>query len=848
MTDLFQIPYKYCKPGDVTIGEITTQFECLFDKISFSEHPESKFVNELIATPKNYQHVLALVFAVNEINENPKILQNISIGFQIFDSYLSARMAHQNTLKLLSASEKIVPNFNCDKQTNLRAVIGALDSDISLQIATLLHSYKIPQIAHSIFAPEANVKRQLPSFYRMIPSEDLQYKGLVQLLLHFQWTWVGIITADDDKGEKFLQRLLPALYQDKICTATIRKIPLLSDILERLDSHVSIWAMTISLVDLSIKVFIVNADPQTTSCLKWLIAYAIFEGIAEASFGKVWIMLAYWDFSSQTLQKDLDTHVFHGMLSFAIHSHELLGFSKFLQNLDLNSPEDGFIGTFWKQVFSCLLDSNDHEESSNICTGQEKLENLPGTLFEMSMTSQSYTIYNAVYAIAHALHRMLSLTSVPKSIMDRGRLDLSKLQPWQLHSFLSSISFNNSAGDLVSFDENGELAAGLDIINWIIFPNLSFFRVKVGEIDSRTSLGEEFTINMEAITWHGMFNQVLPLALCNDRCHPGYHKRKKEGKPFCCYDCVPCPDGEISNQRDMDHCFRCPEDHYSSQNHEQCLLKVLNFLSFTGYLGITLVSLALAFALITVLVLVIFFKNQNTPIVKANNRDLTYFLLICLLFCFLSALLFIGQPQEVTCLLRQTTFGIIFSLAVSCILAKTITVVLAFIATEPGSRIRKWLGKRLASYIVFACFLIQAAICIKWLSTAPPFLHFDMHSLAGEIIVECNEGSVTMFYCVIGYVGFLATVSFTAAFLARKLPESFNEAKFITFSMLVFCSVWVMFVPTYLSSKGKYMVAVEVFTILTSSAGLLGCIFIPKCYIIILRPELNRKELLKTKL
>ncbi|KAM9331065.1 vomeronasal type-2 receptor 26-like [Gastrophryne carolinensis] len=333
----------------------------------------------------------------------------------------------------------------------------------------------------------------------------------------------------------------------------------------------------------------------------------------------------------------------------------------------------------------------------------------------------------------------------------------------------------------------------------------------------------------------------VPQSRCSKSCDPGQRKAPRKGIQVCCYDCVPCSEGEISNVTDSENCEKCPTEEWPDAKKVRCIPKTFDYLSYEDDLTPAICIISFLGFVICAIGLKVFTSFWDTPVVKANNRTLSILLLTSILLSFLCVFLFLGPPVDITCMLRQAAFGIFFTISVSSVLAKTITVWVAFKVTKPGSYWKKWVGIKLANYAVLICSSVQVLICVIWLSVSPPYQEYDVSSYAEKIIIQCNEGSVIGFYLVLGYMGFLAAVSFVLAFMVRTLPDSFNEAKYITFSMLVFCSVWIAMIPAYLSTRGKYMVAVEIFAILTSSAGLLGCIFFPKFYTILIKPEMNTK-------
>ncbi|KAM4810431.1 vomeronasal type-2 receptor 116-like [Rhinophrynus dorsalis] len=654
-----------------------------------------------------------------------------------------------------------------------------------------------------------------PSLFRTAEDDEIQFAAISDLLVHFGWTWVGIIASDNDNGEKESHELIKQLTRRKICIEFVLVVKEEGAMNENLFYGENIK--------------ILQASTSRVAIICGSVSVFFFIALEEGRqnlYNKTLIFTSSWIFNLDLEASPIIT--FNGSLAFTIPSRRIPGMQNFLESVHPSSrPTDFLLEDIWLQFFRCFTSNQPKNEmyeaiyksSLRNCTGEERIVDISDVVYDTNNFRTSYQVYSAVYTMAHALHNIYTSGSANS---------LSKYKQ-QLKRYMRKVHFKDPAGEEIYFNEKGMIPTKYHIINRVVFANGSFLVRQVGSFSMMEPEGQQLLINDRDIIWKESNNEI-----CRDVTGEDVEKKGSEVRSRKLYS---------------DVCRQCPDNQWPNERSNACLPKTLEFLSYeTDVIASVFSFFSILFSFLTAIVLGIFVSFRDTPIVKANNQNVSFVLLVSLIVSFLCVFLFLGRPVHTTCILRQTCFGIIFSIAVSSVLAKTIMVYIAFKATKPNNVWKKYLGVKMSNIIVTTCSFIQVVICVSWLAFSPPFQELNMTSHPGKIIIKCNEGSSVAFYCVLGYIGCLATLSFFVAFLVRALPDNFNEGKYITFSMLLFCCVWICVIPVYLSTEGKNMVAVEVFAILISTAGLLSCIFFPKCYIILWRPEQNTKQHLMGKI
>ncbi|XP_051580754.1 extracellular calcium-sensing receptor-like [Myxocyprinus asiaticus] len=779
---------------------------------------------------RSYRWLKAMIFTVEEINRDPVLLPNVTLGYLVADTCLAEGTTLSAALALVAGQEETVSGAECNGAPMVPVIIGDARSSASIVVADTLGVFDIPMVSYFASCACLSDSRRFHTFMRTVPSDAFQAKAMARLLRLLYWTWVGVVAGDDEYGKSGVQLLLKELEGTGVCVDYLEFIPKSHSqsrirwIVERIQTSTAHVVVTFAIA------------PDMEVLFK--------EVIVQNVTNRQWIATEAWSTSIQSFDSK-SIPLLAGTIGFALRRADIQGLGAFLAQLSpVRQPNEPFVKDVWEEIFGCMLEQDWQPSFKKPkCTGSEDVEKHGRIYTDVSQLRVTYNVYKAVYAIANAIQNMMDCQP-GRGPFENGKCpDVTKIKPRQLWHYLNAVNFTTPVGELIYFEDNGEPSASYDIMNWHVDKSGAVNFVQVGQFDAAKGPGQELNINLEQVVWGGGWTNLVPVSVCSASCPAGTRKAVQKGKPVCCFDCLSCATGEISNVTDSSECMKCPERFWSNIERTRCIPKVVEFLSLQDTMGIVLTVLSVTGATLTTTVLAAFFRHRDTPLVRANNSELSFLLLVSLTLCFLCALVFIGRPAPWNCMLRHTLFGVSFVICIACVLSKTVVVLVAFRATLPGSNLMQYFGPIQQRAGILFCTLVQVVICLLWLLMAPPLpTESSGGELGARVILQCTVGSVVGFVLVLGYIGLLAVVCFLLAFLARKLPDNFNEAKFITFSMLIFCAVWIAFVPAYVSSPGKYTVAVEIFAILASSYGMLLCIFTPKCYIILLRPEKNTKK------
>ncbi|KAK5922824.1 hypothetical protein CgunFtcFv8_020056 [Champsocephalus gunnari] len=764
--------------------------------------------------------MLAMINAVEKVNRSPLLADvNVTLGYHILDSCADVSTA-------LRATAHFIERSHCPGTTScgppVLAVVGASNSEGSIAIARQLTLEMIPQISYSSTAVTLSDKRRFPAFMRTIPNDRHQTAAMVSLLSTYGWTWVGVVITDGNYGQSALENFVSQASKHGICVAFKSIIPQAVGS-QDVRSAITQTARTI-FENPAAQVIVSFAKPTLMVYLYQELKNQMLRGGRDLkSMRRVWVASDSWS-SSSSVKENIHLEDMGHVLGFTFKSGDLSSFNEYLSRLEAAGYSDTGDNVFLQELYTQLNASEGYGDTALVSKAVE-------TLREHTHASTIFSVEMAVSAIAQAL------VSVCRN---RDCRTPGTVQPWELLKAMWMEEFKLRDKSF-KFDSSGDINLGYDVTMWRSDGENIHVQNVVAEYHPHNN---SFTHST-----HSTAQQLNALkhiiSKCSKSCVPGESKKTTKGPHTCCYECAICSANYYSNDTDMAQCLSCdPVTEWSPEGTSSCLPKDRLFFSWQDPFAMVLLTFSALGVIQNLLVSALFLQQQDTPVVKAAGGPLSQVILFSLVISDISAMLFVGRPNSLQCKARQVLFGVSFTLCVSCILVKTLHILLAFQFNPELHEVLRGLYK---PYIIVAiCVSLQAATCICWLVLKSPYNHIVNNPTT--LLEACHEGSYLAFGVMLGYIAVLAFMCFICAFKGRKLPHLYNEAKFITFSMLLYLISWLLFVPVYITTSGVYLPAVEMVVILISNYGILCCHFFPKCYIILFKKEQNTNTAFREKL
>ena len=802
--------------------------------------------------------ILATIYAIERINEDQNLLRNVTLGYDIRDYCGSRALAMANTFDFVTNrnllddqarselynSDQHDAFLSCQTENStspIVAIVGPYGSRNSLQVAGLLQVVDMAAISPSATSEELSWPFY-SSFFRTVPNDGYQAKAMASLIEYFNWTYVAAIAVEHSYGLYGIRALERESFQNKkFCIAFVEYLPP-----SGYENHL---APTIAKL---------KRSPNIKVVLLWigdtLAADLIREAKRQGLYGRVWLMSD--SLATKTpafLGSDLE---FFGVyIGVQPRRHRDDDFDKHLKSLTARkSLEIG--GDWWDQLWINEYKCSANPNSSHGKTCPENLTITENTLQKMHDGFVPYHI-DAISAVAHALGDIYRCGQVDQSDGYPCPQTDPFVKPKDVLSYLRKVRFKGLTGQ-IAFDEYGDSKeAAYDIITFQlkkVGSQLEHTKETLGTWDRDNLLD----IKPNVIKWNGSHKSTeettsdataVPKSVCQDVCPPGM---RQTDAIACCWECIECPDGTMSDSFGSKNCSKCSQLEKSNEGRTACVDLPVLTLQWSDLSAIVLAVMASFGLACTGFATVVFASHLETPLVKASNRELSFFLLLEIFFSFVLSLVLISEPTTVTCLINEPWRYITHTATVTILLLKTVRLLKVFQITAMAKWFKSYCNnykKQLAA--VCAITTVEFCLVVLWYIFDPPHVTLEVTKNEHVLLLCKSYGSNTglafqiMVFC---YFFLLSALCTFYAFKARNLPENFSEAKYIGFSMYILLLSWISYLPVHYSLVGWYTTVVSCGTLLLSSYGLLFCMFLPKVYVVLRYPEQNTVEFVRAEL
>ena len=764
-----------------------------------------------VVNTRGFQALAAMLFTLEEINNDTSILPNITLGAKIYDTCLSQTIGVDGAKQLVRYSLR-------NTTSPLVAAIGPSRSDVSIPVANILRAFDIPQVSYLSTSPELSNKDIYSYFFRTISSDTFQAKAMVDVVQSFGWKYVLTVFSTTQFAAKGMERFYKYAERANICIA--KKIEL-KNFSTRDDYENAIRQLTEA------------KKSFTKGQLDVVVLYCIlkdFAGLMEAAqklFQRdmhfTWISSEWSDID--IVPEGLEVIV-EGALTVNHWAGQVQRFNRFLLSRNPSNNNYGrWFEEFWQEVMNCDLSQTSRKSSRfpRKCTEND-------TIPANHITAPTHSVMNAVYAIAHALDDMRKDVCQTRSGICSS---MRSINGKDLLRYLRNVSFlDTSDNKPFRFDGNQEVDGDYVIYNYRRSQDTGHYRaVQVGSwhgIATRNGQIEgRLNLNRNRIAWGGMARDSPPQSYCSRECKSTQVRIPEQSQPECCWSCQDCGTRSIVTNNS---CEACPPGYEASNN--TCTEVPTRYPSWAHPAAKALILVTSLVILVTIATAAFYAVKRDHPAIKATGKELCVIMFLGILSCQVASLLYFVKPTDALCKARLFAGTVSMTKCYAPVLLRTSRVYRIFKSAQFSPVQPPFISPR--SQIAAACGLVavQVAITIMWLLAVPPSVVRDYQHQDHTLLI-CSSKRKTM-AITLAYNTILILISTVYAFKTRNLPQNFNEAKFITISMSVTCSVWLIFIPTYLSTTDAVLRAHLVSGILLLiGATTLGGMLLPRVFVVL---------------